>query len=102
MLNDANPAESPLRLSELQFQILNATMDDAEDLEQIYLAINPGVIESGTLQPQYSLRSVVDELDSLLNKGYLEAPLFCNPSLPQPPDRSRIHHYWFALTDEGK
>jgi hypothetical protein len=27
-------------LTELQFQILNAMMDDAEDIEQIYLAAN--------------------------------------------------------------
>jgi hypothetical protein len=95
------PVESS-RLTELQFQILNATLDDPEDIEQIYLAVNRGFLDPGYIQPKHSLRDVVDEVRSLLLGGYLEAPKFCNPLTPQPPDSSLLHHYWFGPTEKGK
>jgi len=97
------PVENLPRLTELQFQILNAVMDDAEDVEQIYLAVNSSSLETGSIQPEHPLRDIIDELNSLLKKGYVEAPRFCNTSsLPQPPDSSMLHHYWFSPTEKGK
>ena len=90
-------------MTELQFQVLNATMDDAEDVEQIYLAVNRRSLQAGSIQPEYPLREIVDGLDLLLKDGYLDAPKFCNEtSLPMPPDRSLLHHYWFRPTEKGK
>ena len=78
-------------MTELQFQVLNATMDDAEDVEQIYLAVNRRSLQAGSIQPEYPLREIVDGLDLLLKDGYLDAPKFCNEtSLPMPPDRSLL------------
>jgi len=78
-------------------------MDDAEDFEQIYLVVNRPSLRAESLQPEYPLRDVVDELNSLLKNGFLEAPKFCNESsLPMPPDRSLLHHYWFGPTESGK
>jgi hypothetical protein len=90
------------RLTELQFQILNAMMDDAEDLEQIYLAANRSSLEAGSIQPEHPLRDIIDELNSLLKGAYVEAPKSCNTSLPLPPDSSLLHHYWFSPTEKGK
>jgi hypothetical protein len=95
--------ESAPRPTELQFQILNVMMDDAEDVEQIYLAANRRSLETGSIQPEYPLGEIVDELGALLRRGYVEAPKFCNESsLPQPPDSSLLHHYWFSPTEKGK
>ena len=94
--------KSSPRLTELQFQVLNAMMDDAEDVEQIYLAVNRNFLESGSIQPEHPLRDIIDELKSLLLGGYLQAPKSCNPHTPQPPDISLLHHYWFSPTEKGK
>jgi hypothetical protein len=96
------PIESAPRLTELQFQIINAMMDDAEDIERIYLAINWKAIEAGSIQPEHSLSQIIDELSPLLRSGYVEAPKYCNPSLPLPPNISLLHHYWFGPTEKGK
>lgn len=95
------PLESS-RLTELQFQILNAMMDDPEDVEQIYLAVNRSFLEAGSTAPVHSLRDVIDHISGLLSGGYLEAPKFCNPHTPHPPDSSLLHHYWFGPTKQGK
>jgi hypothetical protein len=90
-------------MTELQFQILNAMMDDAEDVEQIYLAANRSSLEAGSIQPEHALRAIIDELNSLLRGCYVEAPKFCNrSSLPQPPDPALLHHYWFCPTEKGR
>ena len=95
------PVESS-RLTELQFQILNAMMDDPEDVEQIYLAVNRCFLDAGSREPVHSLRDIIDELRGLLSGGYLETPKFCNPHTPQPPDSSLLHDYWFGPTKKGK
>lgn len=93
--------ESAPRLTELQFLILNAMMDDVEDVEQIYLAAN-GVRLRRDLEPAHPLRAIVDELSSLFKEKYVEAPRFCNSGLPQPLDSSLLQHYWFSPTEKGK
>jgi hypothetical protein len=94
--------ESAPRLTELQFLILNEMMDDAEDVEQIYLAVNGNSLEAGSLEPAHPLRAIIDEVSSLFKERYVEAPRFCNSSLPQPLDSSLLHHYWFSPTEKGK
>ncbi len=96
------PIESAGRPTELQFQILNAMMDDAEDVERIYLAVNWNAIEAGTMQPDYSLKQVIEELNVLLRVGYVEAPMYCNPNRPLPPESFALHHYWFGPTEKGQ
>jgi hypothetical protein len=96
------PLETGSGLAEIQFQILNAVMDDVEDVEQIYLAVNYSSFEAGSIQPEHPLRIIIDELILLLLCGYLEAPLFCNLHVPRPLDPLMIHHNWFGPTEGGK
>jgi len=97
------PFKSRPRLRDLQFEILNAMMDDPEDVEQIYLAANRNSFNARSIQPEHPLRDIIDMLNSLLKGGYIEAPNFCNKSsLPQPPETSLLHHYWFSPTEKGK
>ena len=77
-------------------------MDDAENVEQIYVAANWSSMEAGSKQPEHSLRDVLDGLNSLLKRGYAEAPAFCNSNMPQPPDSSQLHRYWFCPTAKGR
>jgi hypothetical protein len=94
--------ESAPRLTELQILILNAMMDDAEDVEQLYLAVNRSSLEAGSLEPAHPLRAIIDELNSLFKESYVEAPRFCNSGLPEPLDSSLLHHYWFSPSEKGK
>ena len=54
------------------------------------------------MQPDHPLRKIIDELTFLLKEAYVEAPKFCNTSVPTPPDGSFLHHYWFSPTAKGK
>jgi hypothetical protein len=96
------PIEGVPRLTKLQFHILDALMDDAESVKQIFLAVNWKWVEAGSKAPNISMNAVLDELNFLLENGYAEAPKVCNPNMPQPLDSARLHDYWFGLTEKGR
>lgn len=100
--NPITPSEVVPRLTPLQFQILDALMDDAESVEQIFLAANWKWLEAGSEKPRTTMKAIIDELKFLLKSGYAEAPRFCNPNLPQPLDGARLQDYWFGLTEKGR
>ena len=95
-------------LTHLQFEILNAMMDDSEDVEQIYLAVNRKVLEmSGEIscgQPKYQLVLVIDEIGRLLEGGLLEARISWDESVAplDPVNQAKFHYYWFGPTEKGK
>jgi hypothetical protein len=95
--------KDPTAIAELRLQILNAMMDDSEDVEQIYLFINEGV--PGTeLQPKASLREIIDEMKLMLEEGYIKADFSNDENTAPLPvvDLSMFHHYWFSPTEKGK
>jgi len=90
-------------LTELQFQILNAMMDDAEDIEQIYLAANIRAFETSPGQPQFPLRGIIDEVKHLLEQDYIKAELTGDETLA-PLSKvvpAMLHYYWLSPTTKG-
>jgi hypothetical protein len=88
---------------QLRILILNAMMDDAEDIEQIYIAINSERLQTGG-QPEIFLRDIMDEIPAMLGEGLIKAE-FSNDSKIAPLDRVNIrllHYYWFSPTEGGK
>ena len=90
-------------IAELRFQILDAMMDDREDVEQVYLAVNRSRFES-EIQPQFCLREIIDEMKFMLDEGYIKADYSNNEKLAPLGDvkTSLFHHYWFSPTETGK
>jgi hypothetical protein len=95
-------------LTELQFAIINAMMDDYEDLEQIFLGMNREALEATREpnfgQPRYRLVEIVDEIPSLLEQGLIRAHILSSEGATplSQVDQTRIHDYWFAPTRKGK
>ena len=87
-------------MTDLQFQILNAMADDAEDVEQIYLTRES--LGAGSAQPQQPLRDIIDGVDLLLKEGYIKVEFRNDPNLPLKVPEGLLHHYWFSPTAEGK
>ena len=90
-------------VAELRFHILNAMMDDCEDVEQVYLFANCGRFETQG-QPKFSLRETIDEMKLMLEEGYIK-PVFSNDDKQAPVgsvNLSLFHHYWFSPTEKGK
>lgn len=91
-------------IAELRLQILNAMMDDAEDVEQVYLSANRNEFLAAPCQPRFPLREIVDEMKLLLEEGFVEA-CFTNDEKQAPLDNLNLalfHHYWFSPTKRGK
>jgi|SRR5579863_1045773 hypothetical protein len=92
-----------VEIAKLRFNILNAMMDDSEDIEQVYLAANESRFETGT-QPQFPLREIIDEMKLMLEEGFIK-PDFSNDEKLAPlgaVSLSEFHHYWFGPTQKGK
>jgi hypothetical protein len=90
-------------IADLRFKILNAMMDDSEDVEQVYLSANESCFETET-QPQFPLREIIDEMKLLLAEGFIK-PDFSNDEKLAPliaVNLSEFHHYWFSPTNKGK
>jgi hypothetical protein len=64
-----------MALTQLQYEILDAMMDDYEDVEQVYLTINrkflASINEPNYGQPKYQLVHVIDEIRDLLEGGLI-------------------------------
>jgi hypothetical protein len=87
-------------LTELQFLTLDVMMDDAEDVEQVYLAINRDCLP----QPRFSLGEIIDVIRLMVDKGYIK-PDYTNDARLAPLESlnvSLLHHYWFSPTQKGK
>jgi hypothetical protein len=90
-------------IAELRFHILDVMMDDSEDVEQVYLSVNRSRFETG-LQPEFYLREIIDEMELMLEEGYIKAD-FSNDKKLAPisnVNSSLFHHYWFSPTEKGK
>jgi len=79
-------------------------MDDAEDIEQIYLCANHSYFETtNSLSPEYPLRDIIDGITNLLESGLIEAK-YTNDESAAPLSEVNpilIHHYWFGPTENG-
>lgn len=97
-----------MALTELQFTIINAMMDDYEDVEQVYLDINRKALgethEPNCGQPKYRLVEIVDEIPGLLEEGLIRAHILSKEGAApiDQIDPAHIHDYWFAPTEKGK
>ncbi len=97
-----------MALTELQFKILDAMMDDYEDLEQVYLTINRESLESRGEpkygQPKYRLVPVFDEIGRMFEGGLIKAHISWdeNTAPVSQANRAALHYYWFAPTEQGK
>ena len=79
-------------------------MDDAEDVEQIYLSANRDGLLKEPLVPRFALREIIDEMKFMLQEGYIRAH-FSNDEKQAPLDDINLmlfHHYWFSPTKAGK
>ncbi len=90
-------------IAELRFHILDAMVDDCEDVEQVYLCVNRVQFEARN-QPQFFLREIVDEMKRMLEEGYIKADFSNDEKLVPLGDinPSLLHHYWFSPTKKGK
>lgn len=91
-------------IAELRFHILDSMMDDAEDIEQVYLSANSAELLKRPPQPRFPLREIVDEMKFMLQEGYIRAH-FSNDEKQAPLDDVNLllfHHYWFSPTQTGK
>jgi hypothetical protein len=90
-------------LTELQFHILEVMMDDAEDIEQIYLMANDSAFKMFPPQPRFPLRAIIDELRHMLEQDYIKAE-FTNDETLAPLSKvvpAMLHHYWLSPTTKG-
>jgi len=103
---------SNAKLTELQAVILDGLADDYEDVEQLYIYANRKFAEEEKLDIQsplmlvhvrFSLREVVDEIVSMLGRGYIEVKYSNDETLAplHTANFSALHHYWFGATDRG-
>lgn len=92
-----------MAVNRLQFEILDVMMDDCEDVEQVYLAINRQQLMANG-QPTELLIRIVDEMRCMLNEGLIEAQKSWDETVAplKTLDLTYIHYYWFVPTQKGK
>jgi hypothetical protein len=91
-------------IAKLRFHILDVMMDDAEDVEQVYLSANRDGLLKEPLQPRFALRDIIDEMKLMLGEGYIKAH-YSNDEKQAPLNNTNLllfHHYWFSPTESGK
>lgn len=101
-------------LDKTAWEVLNATADDWENLEQIYHLIcldfsaeHYADREAGTFylraaQGAPLLQEIADRLCTLVEAGLLEARSDSATSAPDRQDRSFVWRAWFRMTPEGR
>ncbi len=84
------------RLSNLERDVLNATADDAENLEQIYKSLQ-------TIPSPVTLTEIAETMRELIAKGWLK-PRADEAGRPvnQPDDPTLIWRGWFEMTTAGR
>jgi hypothetical protein len=99
-------------LHPVDWEILNATADDCENLEQIYLSLCFDLEQplEGSLHHTYRrvrsevlLREVADRVRALVEQGLL-APVMDEEGRPPPSagDLRFVWSDWFTMTPEGR
>ncbi len=82
-------------LTRIEWETLNATADDAESLEQIFLMLYQGS------QGEPFLSEVADAICSLTERGLLVVHF--DPAFEPPVESlSYVWHGWFSMTAAGK
>ena len=98
-------------LDPVDWEILNATADDCENLEQIYLSVCFELFETAPdhlqhayrrVRPALLLQEVADRVRGLEERGLLEAVMDENGGPPLGDDLSNVWRAWFAMTPEGR
>jgi hypothetical protein len=99
-------------LHPLDWEILNATADDCENLEQIYLSVCFDLEQASEdhlhhtfrrVRADFLLQEVADRVRGLVERGLLGAVMDeeGNPP-PSAGDLSFVWRAWFAMTPEGR
>jgi len=78
---------------QISWEILNATADDWENLEQIYRLLPRDVA---------SLEEIADRLPRLVATGLLNARVGENGTPPSLADFRYVWHAWFAMSAQGR
>src|SRR4051794_32205798 len=85
-----------MQLTPTEWEVLEATADDVEDLEQIYINIRH-------LTPVARLSEVANAIRSLVERGLLAARIDENGQPPPAPnDLSYVWRAWFERTPDGR
>jgi hypothetical protein len=91
-------------IAKLRFHILDVMMDDAEDVEQVYLSANRDGLLNEPLQPRFALRDIIEEMKLMLGEGLIEVK-YSNDERQAPLNNINVllfHYYWFSPTESGK
>jgi hypothetical protein len=91
-------------LSKTDWEILNATADDWENLEQIYTLIDSQSQQTnGIVGGSGKLQEIAEGIKNLIATGLFEARWEDGTSVaPDSADLSYIWRAWFRMTPEGK
>jgi hypothetical protein len=99
-------------LNKVDWEILNATADDRENLEQIFLAVCFEVVSDGAEQDPHhsrlrrvcavSLGEIADRVHDLVSRGLLAGVVDSGLPLPAHADASFLWRSWFAMTPVGR
>jgi hypothetical protein len=99
-------------LDKTAWEILNATADDCENLEQIYLQISFELLPSGDSQSAYlyrpaprapSLSEIADQIRKLVREGLLQVEMNDKGRPPgKRQDLSYVWRAWFGMTGLGR
>jgi hypothetical protein len=86
-------------VSKIEWEILNATADDWENLEAIYR-----MLQTALPAPDAPcLGEVADGIRGLVERGLLAARLADAPGpVPEDHDLSYVWHAWFQMTPAGR
>jgi hypothetical protein len=100
-------------ITSTEWLVLNATADDAENLEQIYRSLafecapdpahssDPDACWWREAQPRVLLSEIADAIQSLVTRGLL-VPL-CDPAEESNPDDvSYVWRAWFDMSADGR
>jgi hypothetical protein len=101
------------QITPTEWLILNATADDAENLEQIYRSLafecqedpkHPGDLSSclwREARPPVSLREIADAIQSLVGRGLL-VPRWDPLEQAKSDDLRYVWSAWFEMSAEGR
>jgi hypothetical protein len=101
------------KITSVEWLVLNATADDAENLEQIYRSLafecsadpdhpgDPTAYSWREARPQVLLSEIADAIQSLVARGFLV--LRRDPAEESnPDDLSFVWRAWFEMSQEGR
>ncbi len=100
-------------LTKLDWEILNATADDRENLEQVFLAVCFEVVDDGPGQDPVHprlrrvsttpLEEIASRVHDLVARGLLAGVAEDrNLATPAPADASFVWRAWFGMTPAGR